>query len=408
MLQIRRGTSVILLLVVVSISMDVTFQESESFYPSPQLQGENNQEAESSELSVLPIIPLLHDLETSPELSVLHVILVIHEPLMPNEDGGDVPIPVHNNVDRYKLQFQRKRWKGKSVLPQQVQSHEPEVSVPNPEPSNSCEANLDDLPIALRKEKRYCTKYPISQFVSTEKLFVQHQSFISAIDSIRVPTLVQEALKDKNWIQAMNEEMHALEKNGTWDIIEKPNDKRPIGCKWIYTVKYRSDGTLDRYKARLVAKGYTQAYGIDYEEIFALVAKMNTVRIILSLAAHFDWELQQFDVKNAFLHGDLEEEVYMEIPPGYDPTSGSNKVCRLKKAIYGLKQSPRTWLGRLIHVMVSLGYKQSQGDHTLFIKHAQNGKLTLLLIYVDDMIITGNDEFEKKNLRKELAAQFEM
>lgn len=203
---------------------------------------------------------------------------------------------------------------------------------------------------------------------------MQHQSFISAIDSIRVPTSVQEALKDKNWIQAMNEEMHALEKNGTWDIIEKPKDKRPVGCRWIYTVKYRSDGTLDRYKARLVAKGYTQTYGIDYEETFAPIAKMNTVRIILSLTTRFDWELQQFDVKNAFLHGDLEEEVYMEIPPGYDPTSGSNKVCRLKKAIYGLKQSPRTWFGRLTHVMVSLGYKQSQGDHTLFIKHAQNGK----------------------------------
>lgn len=113
-------------------------------------------------------------------------------------------------------------------------------------------------------------------------------------------------------------------------------------------------------------------------------------------------------MKNAFLHGDLEEEVYMEIPPGYDPTSGSNKVCRLKKAIYGLKQSPRTWFGSLTHVMVSLGYKQSQGDHTLFIKHAQNGKLTLLLVYIDDMIIVGNDEFEKKNLRKELATQFEM
>lgn len=135
---------------------------------------------------------------------------------------------------------------------------------------------------------------------------------------------------------------------------------------------------------------------------------MNTVRIILSLATHFDWELQQFDVKNAFLHRDLKEEVYMEIPPVYDPTSGSNKVCRLNKAIYGLKQSPRAWFGRLTHVMVSLGYKQSQGDHTLFIKHAQNVKLTLLLVYVDDMIITGNDEFRKKILRKELAAQFEM
>lgn len=104
----------------VYISMDVTFQESKSFYPSPQLQGENNQEVESSELSVLPIIPLLQDPESSPELSVLPVIPLIQEPLMPNEDGSDIPILVHNNVERYKLQFQRKRWKGKPVLPQQV------------------------------------------------------------------------------------------------------------------------------------------------------------------------------------------------------------------------------------------------------------------------------------------------
>lgn len=135
----------------------------------------------------------------------------------------------------------------------------------------------------------------------------------------------------------MNEEMSALERNETWDVVDRPNDKKAVGCRWIYTVKYRSDGSLDRYKARLVAKGYTQTYGIDYDETFAQVAKMNTVRVILSLAAHFGWELQQFDVKNASLHGDLEEEVYMEIPPGYDSPGGGNKVCRLRKALYGLK-----------------------------------------------------------------------
>ena len=194
---------------------------------------------------------------------------------------------------------------------------------------------------------------------------------MTAIDSVRIPASVKEALKDENWIKAMNEEMKALEKNRTWEIVEKPRGKKPVGCRWIYTVKYKSDGTLDRYKARLVAKGYTQTYGIDYEETFAPVAKMNTVRILLSLAAHSGWELNQFDVKNAFLHGNLEEEVYMEIPPGFDPTHGINKVCRLKKALYGLKQSPRAWFGRFTKAMLGLGYKQSQGDHTLFFKHSQ-------------------------------------
>ena len=107
---------------------------------------------------------------------------------------------------------------------------------------------------------------------------------------------------------------------------------------------------------------------------------MNIVRIILSLAAHFGWEMHQFDVKNAFLHGSLEEEVYMEIPPGYGATNEGNKVCRLKKALYGLKQSPRTRFGNFTQAMVSLGYRQSQGEHTLFIKQSQDGKLTLLLV----------------------------
>ncbi|RVW46161.1 Retrovirus-related Pol polyprotein from transposon RE1 [Vitis vinifera] len=134
-----------------------------------------------------------------------------------------------------------------------------------------------------------------------------------------------------------------------------------------------ADGSLERHKARLVAKGYTQTYGVDYQETFAPVAKMNTVRILLSLAAHYNWQLLQYDVKNAFLHGDLDEEIYMNIPPGFEENTG-NKVCKLKKALYGLKQSPRAWFGRFAKVMKESGYKQSQGDHTLFIKHSATGE----------------------------------
>ena len=134
---------------------------------------------------------------------------------------------------------------------------------------------------------------------------------------------------------------------------------------------------------------------------------MNTIKIILSLTAHFGWAIHQFDIKNGFLHGSLEKEVYMEIPPSYGAIDEGNKVCRLKKALYGFKQTPRAWFGRLTQAMVSLGYRQSQGDHSLFIKHSQNGKLTLLLVYVD-MIITSDDEIEKQTLRERLTTQFEM
>jgi len=204
----------------------------------------------------------------------------------------------------------------------------------------------------------------------------------------------------------MKVEMEALEKNKTWDIVELPKGKRLVGCRWVFTVKYKSDGSIERYKARLVAKGYTQTYGIDYLETFAPVAKMNTVRILLSLAAVFNWNLQQFDVKNAFLHGDLDEEIYMEVPPAFESKKGM--VCRLKKALYGLKQSPRAWFGRFTKVMIKLGYRQSQGDHTLFIRHSKTGKVTALLVYVDDIIVTGDDSEEMQSLKKCLFKEFDI
>ena len=125
---------------------------------------------------------------------------------------------------------------------------------------------------------------------------------------------------------------------------------------------------------------------------------MNTVRILLSLVVNLDWELRQYDVKNAFLHGELEEEIYMSIPLGFSGSDG-NKVCRLKKALYGLKQSPRTWFGRFVEVMIANGYKQSQGDQTLFIKHSISKGASALIVYVDDIIVTGNDEKEKNTLK---------
>ncbi|KAK3023127.1 hypothetical protein RJ639_042716 [Escallonia herrerae] len=184
--------------------------------------------------------------------------------------------------------------------------------------------------------------------------------------------------------------------------------KKPVGCRWIYTVKYKADGTIECFKARLVAKGYTQTYGIDYTETFAHVAKINTVRVLLSLAANLNWPLQQFDVKNAFLHGKLSEEVYIELPPGcMMPKTDSQKVCKLQKALYGLKQSPRAWFGRFTKSMRAFGYHQSNSDHTLFLKKKQ-GKITALIVYVDDMVVTGNDPKEREALQGHLSREFKM
>ncbi|KAL6321999.1 hypothetical protein AAG906_003139 [Vitis piasezkii] len=135
------------------------------------------------------------------------------------------------------------------------------------------------------------------------------------------------------WKKAIFEEMRALEKNHTWEVMGLPKGKTTVGCKWVFTVKYNSNGSLERYKARLVAKGFTQTYGIDYLETFAPVAKLNTVRVLLSIAANLDWPLQQLDVKNAFLNGNLEEEVYMDPPPGFDEHFGSKVFARSKRGI---------------------------------------------------------------------------
>ena len=171
----------------------------------------------------------------------------------------------------------------------------------------------------------------------------------------------------------MIEEMKALRKTGTWELTMLPKGKRNVGYKWVYTVKHRADGSIERYKARLVAKGFTQTYGVDYEETFAPVAKMNSIRILLSLAANLDWPLHQFDVKNDFLHGDLEKEVYMDVPPSFENSKTEGKVCRLKKSLYGFKQSPRAWFELFTQAMLRFGFRQSHADHTLFIKHSLGG-----------------------------------
>ncbi|RVW22827.1 Retrovirus-related Pol polyprotein from transposon RE1 [Vitis vinifera] len=251
-------------------------------------------------------------------------------------------------------------------------------------------------------------KYLMSNYVSNHCLSESNKSFVNQLSTVAIPNSVQEALADPGWKAAMNEEMKSLQKNETWELVEYAPGKKPVGCRWIYTMKYKADGSIERFKARLIAKGYTQTYGIDYTETFAPVIKINTVRVLLSLATNLDWPLQQFDVKNAFLHGELSEEVYMDLPPGCMMSEKQcQKVCKLKKSLYGLKQSPRAWFGRFAKSMRAFGYRQSNSDHTLFLKK-QHGKITTLIVYVDDMVVTGNDPKERKALQKYISREFEV
>ena len=212
-----------------------------------------------------------------------------------------------------------------------------------------------DLPIALRKSSLSCTQHPIAQFVSYGALKGSFRAFTTNLSRVSIPHDIHEALQVPEWQEAVNEEMKALFKNHTWEVIDLPIRKKPVGRKWLFTVKFKADGSMERHKARLVAKGYTQTFGIDYQETFVLVAKMNTMRVLLSIAAKMDWALQQLDVKNAFLHGDLEEKMFMELPPGFEDQLGRGKVCRLKKSLYGLKQSPRAWFEKFTQWVKNMG-----------------------------------------------------
>jgi len=161
-------------------------------------------------------------------------------------------------------------------------------------------------------------KNDIANYVSYESLSSTYKAFVASLQSVEIPRDWKEAKRDPKWKEAMLEELAALEKNNTWDLVPFPVGKKVVSCKWVYTVKQNPNGKIERYKARLVAKGYSQTYGIDYDETFAPIAKMSTVRTLISCAANFEWPLYQLDVKNAFLHGDFQEEVYMEIPHGFE------------------------------------------------------------------------------------------
>uniref|UniRef100_A0A2N9F1J4 non-specific serine/threonine protein kinase n=1 Tax=Fagus sylvatica TaxID=28930 RepID=A0A2N9F1J4_FAGSY len=175
------------------------------------------------------------------------------------------------------------------------------------------------------------TNHPISQYISYLGLSDSYQAFIGTIDSVSIPRSVSAALQDPKWVTAMQAEMDALQATQTWDLVPLPSGEKTVGCKWVFTVKYLADGSVDRYKARLVAKGFTQIPGKDFGATFAPVAKLTSVRLLVSLAASHSWPLHQLDVKNAFLHGNLLETIYMDPPPGF-PAEGeyAGNVCRLR------------------------------------------------------------------------------
>nr|KYP66220.1 Retrovirus-related Pol polyprotein from transposon TNT 1-94 [Cajanus cajan] len=221
------------------------------------------------------------------------------------------------------------------------------------------------------------------------------------------PMNFQEAIGKKSWRNAMDEEIEAIKKNDTWELVSLPKEHTAIGVKWVYKAKKDSKGEVQRYKARLVAKGYSQRAGIDYDEVFAPVARLETVRLIISLAAQNNWKIHQMDVKSAFLNGVLEEEVYIEQPQGYEVKGEEDKVLRLKKALYGLKQAPRAWNVRIDKYFKEANFIKCPYEHALYIK-AQGKDILIVCLYVDDLIFTGNNPSMFEEFKKDMTKEFEM
>ncbi|GJS59765.1 ribonuclease H-like domain, reverse transcriptase, RNA-dependent DNA polymerase [Tanacetum coccineum] len=245
---------------------------------------------------------------------------------------------------------------------------------------------------------------PVRGFRTLNDLYENTEELLLAEDE---PKNYKEASTDQKWIEAMKVELDSINRNNTWELTNLPKGHKAIGLKWVFKTKRDANGNIVKHKARLVAKGYIQEHGIDFEEVFAPVARMETIRLLLAIAANNKWEVHHLDVKSAFLHGDLKEEVYVTQPEGFIKKQDQGKVYRLIKALYGLKQAPRAWNIKLDNTLKSLDFKKCALEQAIYTKKSKDSIL-LIGVYVDDLIITGTPKKEIDNFKAQMEEKFEM
>jgi len=237
-----------------------------------------------------------------------------------------------------------------------------------------------------------------------------HEEERANMAAIEEPNTMSEAIHSRDaskWEQAMQEEYDSLMANGTWELTPLPANRNRVGCKWVFRTKRDANGDVVRHKARLVAKGYSQVEGVDFDETFAPVAKFCTIRCMLAIGAAMGLEMHQMDVKTAFLNGDLEVEIYMDQPPGFVREGRSDLVCKLRKTLYGLKQSSRAWYVQIHIFFTKEGFIRSHADHSLYIK--QTGSYFMaVVVYVDDLIILASNMPMMNELKSKLEEEYDM
>ena len=204
----------------------------------------------------------------------------------------------------------------------------------------------------------------------------------------------------------MREELQALESKATWSLVQQPKGRSLISTRWVYQIKHRPDGAIDRFKARLVARGFSQRPGVDYEETYAPTVMMSSLRLLLAIAASRKWHMHQAHVSNAYLNGVLNEEIYLAPPEGLD-TGGS--VLRLHKGLYGLKQSGRVWSEALCNHMRTIGFRRTRSDPCVFVRGLAGGASpdrTYIAVYVDDFAILGASLNDVNAAKRDIARAF--
>ena len=239
-------------------------------------------------------------------------------------------------------------------------------------------------------------------------LFMEEEEDLMAlVTEMGDPEKFEEAVHHEKWKQAMEAEMNSIEENNTWELVELPEGSKVIGVKWIFKTKLNEKGEVDKHKARLVAKGFHQTQGVDFYEVFAPVARWDTIRLLLSIAAQRGWCVHQLDVKSAFLHGELKEDVYVEQPKGFEVKNEERKVYKLNKALYGLRQAPRAWYSKIEGYFEKEGFKKCYCEHTLFVK-AEGDNVLIVSVYVDDVIYTSSSMIMREAFKASMKKEFAM
>ncbi|GJS94691.1 ribonuclease H-like domain, reverse transcriptase, RNA-dependent DNA polymerase [Tanacetum coccineum] len=367
----------------ICVSRDVKFKENEKWDWSKYLGENTNDEPEWTDFRI-------GNLEETSD----HHNLEDH----PDEEDNDFH---YNDDDGYNSPLADSPTETLHTPP----TRSPQInSLVTPDNSPPSYHQSDNDSIQVTNSPSHFDHTPIRGYRTLSDIYENTEELLLAEDE---PKNYKEASNDQKWIEAMKDELDSINRNNTWKLTSLPPGHKAIGLKWVFKTKRDADGKIIKHKARLVAKGYIQEHGIDFEEVFAPVARMETIRLLLAIAANNKWQVHHLDVKSAFLHGDLQEEVYVTQPEGFIKRNDNGKVYRLIKALYGLRQAPRAWNIKLDNTLKSLDFKKCALEQAIYTR-TERDSILLVGVYVDDLIITGTPKKEIDKFKDQMKEIFEM